>query len=447
MVYPIFRRPSYGHAMQLDFANALPIVASTAVFAAAVGALRGGKKKPPSLRQAQPNSKGNDGLTVVQFEFSEIPAIRNLLGPEVAAALLAGLAHKASDLGLLAMQPEISVSAITMAFGDDGTVAVYDKISVVSARLAEATNVAGAKFSCTVRATVLDDGARALERPEEARGAGRMNGPEHDCVSRLKLLQDLRIAMDNGELALAYQPKLDLRTNAITSAEALLRWTRSDGEMVHTGDLIALCEQTGTIKELTRWTLGKAIADSEEFLASGFELLVFVNISGALMADRDFADDILTMVSKTSARVGIEITETAVIADPAVAIGNLTRFAQAGIAIAIDDFGAGLSSLEYLQQLPASELKIDRTFIDKLSSSHRNPLIIRATIDLAHALEMRVTAEGVDDQLSMALLKIMGCDLAQGYLISHPLDPQRFMNFLARQNAPLGVENFDKAAQ
>ncbi len=253
--------------------------------------------------------------------------------------------------------------------------------------------------------------------------------------------------MANGEVALAYQPKLDLRAGAICSAEALLRWTRPHAQQINTGDLVALCEQTGTIKELTRWTVAKAIVDNERFLAAGHSLLVFVNVSGALLADCEFADELLSMVSATRAQIGIEITETAVIADPDIAISNLEKLAKAGIAIAIDDFGAGLSSLEYLQRLPASELKIDRAFIAELSSSHRNPLITRATIDLAHALDMRVTAEGVDDQLSMALLKIMGCDMAQGYLISRPLDPLKLIDFLRSFGASVDQETLLNAAR
>jgi EAL domain-containing protein (putative c-di-GMP-specific phosphodiesterase class I) len=246
----------------------------------------------------------------------------------------------------------------------------------------------------------------------------------------MELLRGLQAGLANGEVTLAYQPKLDLRSGIICSAEALLRWARPGGQQVNIGELVALCEQTGTIRELTRWTAAKAIADNENFLAAGHGLLTFINVSGSLLADVGFADDLLELLSQTPARIGIEITETAVIADPEAAISNLDRFAKAGIAIAIDDFGAGLASLEYLQRLPASELKIDRAFIAELSSSHRNPLITRATIDLAHALDMRVTAEGVDDELSMALLRIMGCDLAQGYLISRPLDPLKFVDFL-----------------
>ncbi|RYD46029.1 MAG: EAL domain-containing protein, partial [Sphingomonadales bacterium] len=141
----------------------------------------------------------------------------------------------------------------------------------------------------------------------------------------------------------------------------------------------------------------------------------------------------------SGAKIGFEITETAVIRDPQSAIGHLKRFADIGIVIAIDDYGAGLSSLAYLKQLPASELKIDKLFVTQLTSSNRDPLIVRSTIDLAHALEMEVTAEGVETPSALALLSVMGCDMVQGYLISRPVGFDAFQKFLdedGHMNAP-----------
>ena len=163
---------------------------------------------------------------------------------------------------------------------------------------------------------------------------------------------------------------------------------------------------------------------------SGFAVRTYVNFSGSLLSSPDIADTIIKAIDGNADKVGIEITETAVIADPDQALRSLEAIASAGIAIAIDDFGAGVSSLEYLQRLPANELKIDRNFIGSLSTSHRNPLIVKATIDLAHALEMKVTAEGVEDQLSMALLRVMGCDMVQGYLVSRPLTLADLLQYL-----------------
>ena len=393
------------------------------------------------------SSSEPEGVTVIQFEAVELPAVRDLLGPETATAILEGLAQKAMAAETNVVSSAIGVNSITLIFSAlDGT-DTSQHIDGTMAAFSQGVDVAGLSFNCSLRPIVVVDASGPAkpankQPPGENTKARRENGPAY----RKELLRGLQAGMSNGEVTLAYQPKLDLRSGTICSAEALLRWARPDGQQVDIGDLIGLCEQTGIIKDLTRWTAAKAVEDNERFLAAGHELLVFINVSGCLLADVAFADDLLELLSQTPTQIGIEITETAVIADPETAISNLARFAKAGIAIAIDDFGAGLASLEYLQRLPASELKIDRTFIAELSSSHRNPLITRATIDLAHALDMRVTAEGVDDELSMALLKIMGCDLAQGYLISRPLDPLKFVDFLQSFRADTDKKKVMKAA-
>jgi EAL domain-containing protein (putative c-di-GMP-specific phosphodiesterase class I) len=139
-------------------------------------------------------------------------------------------------------------------------------------------------------------------------------------------------------------------------------------------------------------------------------------------------------VEASGARLGFEITETSVIGDPESAIVNLNVFAAIGIVIAIDDYGAGLSSLAYLKQLPARELKIDKLFVTQLTSSNRDPLIVRSTIDLAHALEMEVVAEGVETQAAMALLSVMGCDMIQGFLISRPINLDALIHFMEDGN-------------
>ena len=150
-----------------------------------------------------------------------------------------------------------------------------------------------------------------------------------------------------------------------------------------------------------------------------------------LLADADFVKEACAIVSISGAKLGFEITETAVIRDPDSAIQHLQSFADIGVQLAIDDYGAGLSSLAYLKRLPANELKIDKMFVMQLTSSNRDPLIVRSTIDLAHALEMEVTAEGVETPSALALLSVMGCDMVQGYLLSRPLGFDAFRKYLA----------------
>ena len=221
-----------------------------------------------------------------------------------------------------------------------------------------------------------------------------------------------------------------VRRQEIASAEALVRWNHPVRGLILPGDFISVAEQAGEIGALTIWTLRKVIEDQRILAASGQDLRLFINISGVLLADSAFVAEACEIINESGAQIGFEITETAVIRDPECAIRHLQVFADIGVVLAIDDYGAGLSSLAYLKQLPAKELKIDKMFVLQLTSSNRDPLIVRSTIDLAHALEMEVTAEGVETPSALALLSVMGCDMVQGYLISRPLGIDAFRQFL-----------------
>jgi len=249
-------------------------------------------------------------------------------------------------------------------------------------------------------------------------------------VDKITLKRELKGAIDRGELFLQYQPKVHVRRQEIASAEALVRWRHPTRGLILPSDFIPLAENSRDIDRLTLWTIEQVITDQHYLRADGQEITIFVNISGQLLSNASFVKRACEMVSKGGVPLGFEITETSVIRDPVSAIANLNIFADHGIAIAIDDYGAGLSSLAYLKQLPARELKIDKMFVLQLTSSNRDPLIVRSTIDLAHALEMEVTAEGVETPAALALLSVMGCDIIQGYLISRPIEIEAFRQFL-----------------
>ena len=242
--------------------------------------------------------------------------------------------------------------------------------------------------------------------------------------------RELREAVRHGQLFLQYQPKLHLRQQKIASVEALIRWQHPRRGLVMPNDFIPAAERTGDIGAMTLWTLRQVIADQRTLVRNGHDLPVFVNMAGALLSDARFVDQAIALIGSSGASIGIEITETSVIRDPKGAIAHLQRLADIGVAVTIDDYGAGLSSLAYLKQLPATELKIDKLFVTQLTSSHRDPLIVRSTIDLAHAMEMEVVAEGVETAASLALLTVMGCDMVQGFLISRPLGMEALLAYL-----------------
>ena len=272
----------------------------------------------------------------------------------------------------------------------------------------------------------LADGRERRKRIICAQGAFAQTGALDDR----EILRALPAALAADELTLSYQPKFDCRTQGFGSAEALLRWSSPLMGAVPTQHLVELAERTGMIHEITSWVLRQVVRDQAVLRAGGFDLTLFANVSGPLLTCPAFIAEAMAVIEAAPGRLGLEITETAVIDDPDTAITNIAAFAEAGVPIAIDDFGSGVSSLAYLKRLPADELKIDRLFIDGLSRSHRDPLIVRSAIDLAHALEMRVTAEGVDDPMCFSLLQMMGCDQLQGYYIARPMPLFELIGFL-----------------
>ncbi len=248
-------------------------------------------------------------------------------------------------------------------------------------------------------------------------------------------------ALTTGEVSLSYQPKLDAREGTFPSAEALFRWESGYGEAHSTLEIIEAAERTGAIRELTLWALKRAISDQLTLIDHGLELTLDVNMSGRLLSDSEFTLQAIEIIKSAPGRIGIEITETAVIEHPVRALANLELYRAAGAPIAIDDYGMGLSSLSYLKRIPAHELKIDREYIKDLTHSNRDPMIVRSTIDLAHALDLRVTAEGVDDPMKLALLKVMGCDFLQGFYIARPMPMVDLIAFMADVESQKNIVN------
>jgi EAL domain-containing protein (putative c-di-GMP-specific phosphodiesterase class I) len=252
-----------------------------------------------------------------------------------------------------------------------------------------------------------------------------------DPASNLSLTSEMAAAIARGEMTVHHQPKYDLRAGAITAVETLVRWRHPTRGMVPPDLFIGMAEETGHIRALTEKVLAQAIADQARLAAEGHDLTVSVNVSGRLMTDHDFAEEAIKMIEAAGARIVFEITETAVIDNPDVALGVIDRFAKADIGVSIDDYGAGLSSLTYLKQIPADELKIDKSFVLSLAENQRDRLLVKSTIDLAHSLGLKVTAEGIETPETLALLTGMGCDFAQGYLISRPVPVDELSRFLS----------------
>lgn len=296
-------------------------------------------------------------------------------------------------------------------------------------------------LGAAIAALPHDDDIRLLEEAERALADAQVEGRlivremtvPTGRLDRIALAHELTCAIAQDGLFVEYQPKVHVRQQRVASVEALLRWRHPSYGLISPVEFIPVAEESRIIGPLTLWILRQVIADQRRLAEAGHALRIFINISGMLLGDPHFVREACALVIDSGACIGFEITETSVIRDPDSAMANLQAFVDMGIAVAIDDYGAGLSSLSYLKQLPACELKIDKLFITQLTSSNRDPLIVRSTIDLAHALEMEVVAEGVETPATLALLSVMGCDMIQGYLISRPIGFDALIRFLNEQ--------------
>lgn len=245
----------------------------------------------------------------------------------------------------------------------------------------------------------------------------------------LNLMREMRQALESGAIYLLHQPKYDFRSGAIESVECLVRWRHPVRGNVSPDLFIPVAEETGHIRAVTEWVLERAITDQRSLSLAGWPVDVAVNISPRLLSDSDFAARAAELAREAPHQLCFEITETSFIDNPVVALENIALFAASGVRMAIDDYGAGLSSL-YLKQLPADELKIDKQLTQDITLSEQHALQVRSTIDLAHGLGMSVTAEGVETPEAFSLLASMGCDLAQGNFIGRPASVEQLIVLL-----------------
>lgn len=279
----------------------------------------------------------------------------------------------------------------------------------------------------------------AIEDAAEAwtRVAIYRTGGDEEHRRRLKLVTDLRGAIDQNALTLVYQPKVAMGSRSVRSLEALVRWTHPQLGVVSPGEFVPLAERTGGARRLTSWVLGAAIRQMGEWRRAGLDVELAVNLSAPDILDPDLGDEILQMLRThrvESTALLLEITESAVMHDPQLAARNMQLLRIAGVRFAIDDFGTGHSSLSQLSLLPVDELKIDRSFVKDARAGTDAATIITSTIELAHSMGLRVVAEGVEEPEAWNLLRHLGCDYAQGYLISRPLPAAAVPAFVSQAN-------------
>jgi diguanylate cyclase (GGDEF)-like protein len=250
---------------------------------------------------------------------------------------------------------------------------------------------------------------------------------------RLALLGGLRQALERDELVLHYQPKTQLRSGQIIGVEALARWQHPEHGLIGPEEFIRLAERTGLIYPLTQYLLRAGLRQVAEWSRQGLVLSVAVNISTRCLLDPDFPDQVAEQLAAEGVPAELlvlEITESAVMADPARALDALDRLHRLGVGLSIDDFGTGYSSMSYLKALPVDELKIDRSFVMQMATNQSDEVIVHSTIDLGHNLGLRVVAEGVETQAAQERLTDLGCDTAQGYHLARPMPPEELASWL-----------------
>jgi len=271
--------------------------------------------------------------------------------------------------------------------------------------------------------------ASALVAAEEAAHDGlkwKYHDPEslENASWKLSMLSQLDEAIDRGEVWVAYQPKLDLATRRIVGAEALARWTHPEKGPIAASEFVAAAEQHNRIGKLTDYVLEQAVRAGAEINRRGPDFDIAVNLSARLLTDKGFTLRLAAMLARhglPAHHLTLELTETAALSDSGEGLAMITRLRDLGVNIAIDDYGTGLSTLDYLKKIPANEIKIDQSFVKGIADNRSDRLMVQSTIGLAHSLGRKVVAEGVEHRDILDLLVEMSCDIAQGFAIGRPM--------------------------
>ena len=274
--------------------------------------------------------------------------------------------------------------------------------------------------------TLIQHADTAMYKAKETKNSVVVYSSIYDQYSteRLTLMGELRHAIDEGQLFLLYQPKIDIRTGRAIGVEALVRWQHPKHGVIPPDQFIALAEHTGSIKQLTFWVIKEALRQSRGWQQAGIELSVAVNLSVRNLQTPQLLDHIRGMLSTwgvASSSLRLEITESIIMADPVLAMEVIKQLTEMGIKFSIDDFGTGYSSLSYLQRLPVDELKIDKSFVMNMIKDANSNAIVGSIIELGHSLGLKVVAEGVESKEILDRLALAGWDIAQGYFFSKPI--------------------------
>ncbi len=297
--------------------------------------------------------------------------------------------------------------------------------------------------------TLLHRARLALSAARNARQDFFVYSPKQADIESQKawLTSDLRHAIDDDQLFLVYQPKIDLMTGQVAGVEALVRWRHPQLGVISPDQFIPLAEETGLITQLTHSVFQKVLRQCRAWNQAGMATKIATNLSMWDLRDEGFSDQVpglLASYGVSPDQLGLEITETAIMSSSSRVAEILQCMKKMGLWISIDDFGTGYSSLAYIKNLPVNEIKIDRTFVTNMSENINDTIIVQSVIDLAHKLGLKVVAEGVENKKTKEMLGSFKCDAAQGYYMSKPISPIEFQYWLSKRSQQIPAANADK---
>ncbi len=397
-------------------------------------------------------------VAVLMIDLERFSAINNTLGDTSGDAVLRDVGERLGRLdGALAarlggdeyalLSPDGATTASALALAERALAALEAPVLLDGVSLD-----IEASIGLAVLGEHADEPGLLMRRADLALAHARSHGSRIEVYSpgferadapRLKLLGQVRGALSEGQFLLHYQPKVDLQTRRITGVEALVRWEHPELGLLGPDRFIELIEQTSLIRPLTEEVIEQALSQIVAWKRRGIVLEVAVNLSARNLLDAGLPDRVADLLARHDVEAGqlvVEVTESATMSDPERGVHVLEALRKLGVGVAIDDFGTGNASFEYLAQLPATELKIDRTFVTDIAACDRDRAIVRSTIDLARNLGLTVVAEGIETEQALECLVAEGCRLGQGFLFSRPLPADELTPALAAAFGLGGVE-------
>ncbi|WP_163508495.1 putative bifunctional diguanylate cyclase/phosphodiesterase [Fodinicola acaciae] len=396
-------------------------------------------------------------VALLYLDLAGFRDVNETLGHEVGDKLLVEVANRLSsrapDGALVARVGGDEFAVLSRVDGADSAMAMAVALQYV---LTEASGIDGVPFDVTSSVGIAlfpdhaSDAEVLLQRAEVAqraavrnpRGVQVYSAPlESRSLARIGLAGDLRRAIELGALSTHFQPKVALSNDRLVGVEALVRWNHADRGLVSATDIVPVAEQSGLIVRLTIEVLSQSLIQLATWRAEGRQLDLAVNLSPRCLVDVDFPVEVAALLEEHQINPGdltLEITEGGLAADDERPLPALQSLRDLGIRLSLDDFGTGYSSLSYLRQLPVDEIKIDKSFVLGMATDPGDLAIVRSIIDLARNLGITVVAEGVETEMTLNLLRDIGCDIAQGFLFSRPLPSERLDSWMAARTEPTG---------